>query len=362
MYKHYEFRLRGHGAARLYSSLGSNVSLGHVSFVSDSEKQKALLVAAARKVAKAEMAGSIQITKRLDFYADRIHYRKRRSGYQIILAGLCLGWETSWGVSTVKNRCPVCGWPFEDREPPAEIIRNASGPVFSSADGFLVVRHEIVDRLEREGITGVRFVPIGDPDTELLTVSIYSGSFEVNRQRLLVEFPAMLRSSGMHSQASQESLGIMRQALEDAIEEQARSRELTGVPEEAAWMRLPPRIKDDPIFVALQRFLAGFVRREMMDSTICPPPAAGREAKWYALVLESPLVPEDESTVSDPVTACPECGLRPVLAGSLRLPRTHVQDREIFETSSGWLVASDGICKILREYDAFAMAPVTLVG
>lgn len=361
MQKYYHFILHGKAAARLYVSLGVHPSVGNLSFLSDRQRDRRQAVRAARKVARAERAGNVQVVKRLDFCTYRNKFRKSRSGYQVVLGGLCLGWEASWGSSLAQNRCAVCGWPSKDRRPPTEIVRNTSHRLFSSEDGFLVVHSSIVDRLEQEEVRGVRLVPVRDPDTSALTVSVFSGSFEGNRCRLLEEFPAMLRSSNIAARASEQSLAVMTQALQDAVEEQARTEELTGVLEDTALIRLPPWMQKDPVFVAFERFLADFQRREMISTNTSPPPRAGREAKWYALVSEPPAVPEDSSTAYDPITACPECSLRPALAGPLRLPRSQVHRREVFETTSGWLVASDRVCKILREHEAFMMHPVTLV-
>jgi len=360
--KYYQFILRGRSAAKLYASFGYNPSVDNLAFLANDTRDKRQLVRAARKVAKAEEAGKVKVVKRLLFATNRTRFRKSRSGYQVILGGLCLGWEASWGSSSAENRCAVCGWPLKDRQPPREIVRNRSDRIFSSEDGYLVVHCGIVDRLDQEEVRGVSFAPVRDPDARALTVSVYSGSFEGNRRRLLDEFPAVLRSTGVLSQVSPQSVSVLSQALNDAIEDGARSEELTGVPEDTALIRLPPWIQGDPAFLAFERFLAGFEQREMMSTSTSPPPRPGREAKWYALVLEPPAVPEEESTAYDPVTACPECGLRPALAGPLRLLRSDVQGREIFQTASGWLVASDRVCRILREHEAFMMHPVTLVG
>jgi len=359
--KYYQFILRGKSAAQLYVSFGYHPSVGNLAFLAHDNRDKRRLVRAARKVAKAEEAGRVEVVKRLLFATNRTRFRKSHSGYQVILGGLCLGWEASWGCSSAENRCPVCGWPATDRKPLTEILRNNSRSLFSSEDGFLVVHSAIVERLEQEEVRGVSFAPVRDPDVRVLTVSVFSGSFEGNRRRLLDEFPAVLRSSNLATRARAESIGVVTQALNDAIEEQAQTEELTGVLERTALVRLPASIQDDPVFIAFARFLADFERREMMSTSTSPPPRAGREAKWYALVPEPPVVPDDKSTLYDPITACPECGLRPALAGPLRLPRGDVHGREIFETASGWLVASDRVCRILREHEAFMMHPVTLV-
>jgi hypothetical protein len=363
MFKKYWFRVRGKGASALFRALRWDESMVSIAFSARDETQKADMVRAARPIADAERAGEVQVNKYTDFDAYQIHYRKSRSGYQLVLSNIPLGWESNWGPSFAENRCPVCGWPLVGRTFPREITRNASSRLFTSMDGYLIVWHEIMDRLEREEIRGVRFVPVQDPDVNLLTLDIFSGSFEVNRRRLLEEFPAWLRSSGTLQKCSEESTNTLMEALECAIDEQFASRAYTplGTPEDDAWVRLAPWLERESVFKAFRRFCASFEQSQQMSFSVYPPPPTSRESKWYAVLPDTSGVPEHERTVFDPVTACPECGLRAAVEGPLRVSMDLAEGQELFETSSGLIVASDRICKILSEYDRFPMSAVELV-
>jgi len=363
MFKHYSFTIRGQAASRVFDSLRTGPDMKSITFAADRTEHRKRLVSAASIIAEAESRGGIEVNKHSTFRASRIDRRKSRSGHQLVLPNIPLGWEPAWGPSCAANRCPVCGWPREDRRPPREVVRCASDRLFSSMDGYLVVWHEIAARLEREAIRGVSFIPVRDRDVDQLTVSVYSGSFEVNRRRLIEEFPSQMRALGDLGRLCGESVRVLVRAIEEAIEEQFGSRDHTalGTPEEAAWIRLPPWMLCDPAFDAFRRFGRAYAEQDMMDFDIYPPPPPGREAKWYVLLPDGPPVPEHETTKYEHETACPECGLRPAVDGPLRVPRSLVEGREIVETAGHWIVASDRVCSILREYDPFAMAPVALV-
>ena len=363
MYKIYSIQIRGEGARKVFDSFRTDESMVSITFSAKNKSQKKELVRAARKISRAEKAGKIQVNKSIEFDTFCIDYRRSCYGFQVILPGASLGWEKNWGPSYSDNRCQVCGWPITGREPPSEISHPGRGKLFFSMDVYLVVWHEIMDWFKKEQIQNVSFLPVRDPDDYQLTFFSYSGSFEVNHRRLLKEFPEYLRSNKKADMISENSVAVVMGALELAIEEQYHAKEYTetGAPELSTWVRLPPWIKDDPTFTALQEFCMDFERRNMMSVGFYPPPPPGRESKWYTLLPDGPIVPEHESTVYDPITACPGCKLRPVVEGPLKISRKHIEGREIFETSSNWIVASDRICKALRQYDTFAMHPVELV-